>query len=130
MLRISIMACCYGLLTFLGLASASLIASNYLDLDPTRTPFSFVYLAAWILPGYVAARIAGRNGVSNGAIVGVVAALVAGVIVQLFFNSPPPGVESSGGDSVGLVVAVGSVTLCALGGLVWELQRLVRKRDF
>ena len=116
-----------GVAVFALLVGAGLIASNALQLDPTSAPFSVVYLVAWIVPGYVAARIAGRNGVANGAVVGIVVALIAGVATQLFFNSPPPGQESDGSTSVAVVVGLGSITLCSLGGLVCELQWRAQK---
>jgi len=127
MFRVNPKGVAYGTLLFLTLVALSSVASNVLNVSLVSGPVSWVYLGTWVFPGYLAAKVAGKSGVVNGALVGVIVGLLVWGVSQLIFNNPPPDVESISGVEAGLRMGLSATILCGLGGLVWELRNASRK---
>ena len=127
MFKVSPKGVAYGTLLFFALVALSSVASNILNVSLLSGPVSWIYLGTWILPGYLAAKVAGKSGPVNGALVGLVVGLLVGSVSQLFFNRPPPIVETVSGVEVGLRMGLSAIVLCGLGGLIWQLRNGSRK---
>ncbi len=129
MLKPSLKGVAWGTALFFILLLSGSAFVNLIDADLTKAPIYWAYVATWAVPGFVAARIAGKNGVVNGALVGVIAGVLIGGASQIFFSNPPPNVESISGIEVGLRMGLAVLILSSIGGLVWDLwHRFTRPR--
>ena len=83
-------------------------------------PMFLFQLMILIISGYVAGRIAKRNGWLNGLMVGIPAPVVIaigfGVITQQI------SVVSTTFSGIGMFWLIQSILCCTLGGLLWDVQ--------
>lgn len=114
-------AIAWGTILFLILLIVGSGSLSLLHVDLTNSVIYWGYLGILGVPGFVAAKIAGRNGIVNGALVGVTATVLIAVILQIFFSNPSPHVESAGGIEIGLQMGLTAVIMCSIGGLIWEI---------
>lgn len=105
----------------LGLVFALSLLQEYIGAQWIEAAFKLLGLLAVLFPGYVAARIAGRNGVWHGLLTGAVAAAVSALFLMLTFSW-----EGSHREvvwfAIAKVTALGLV-LGGLGGLLGDWRR-------
>ena len=82
-----------------------------------------IALFVWIIPGYLAARLAKTRGALNGAIVGVGATLLEGV--DYLFSSS--GLAHTFREHWYLFLVYG-IVLSGLGGLLWDIKTMIKTR--
>lgn len=123
----NIKAIAWGTALFLILLTLGSGFLSLLHVDLKNSMIYWAYVGILAVPGFVAARIAGRNGIVNGALVGVTAIVLIAVVLQIFFSNPPPNAESISGIQVGLQMGLTAVIMCSIGGLIWELWHRSRR---
>lgn len=88
-----------------------------------NSPASYILPAIYIFPGFIAGAISKRNGVMNGAGVGIIVCLV--FLAAILYPFTVPG---SGAFGAALVFGANVVFFTSLGGLLWHVLYALSKK--
>lgn len=125
-LRINARALAKGIATLFGVVALGSLYGT--QLGSLAHPVALgLYVAAWLIPGYVAAAIAGGNGAVHGVAIGLVSGAIVTGFTALFDASPLPGEEVVSVAWFGIGFGVAAALLCGLGGLAWHLKQFLSR---